>query len=175
MMPYADGLVDVADWYRQLWAESLGKRYSLTGEEVFVGQTPIKALGVTDQHSQIQLYREGPNNKLTNVIEVGRFDTRLPIPRVLESITHLNYLRGISMNRLLAAELRGTIDALKLSQRPVVRIILPRLNAHTVAQLLYLLEVETAMAARLYNVNAFDQPGVEEGKRITRQILGGAE
>ncbi|GMU92941.1 MAG: glucose-6-phosphate isomerase [Candidatus Hydrogenedentota bacterium] len=173
MMPYADSLRDVADWYRQLWAESLGKKLSLDGEEVHTGQTPIKALGATDQHSQIQLYREGPNNKLINMLEVAKFDRNLKIPDVIQSISELDYLRGRTMNKLMAAELRGTIDALTLSKRPVVRITLPRVDAHTVAQLLYLLEVETAMAGRLYNVNTFDQPGVEEGKRIARVLMGG--
>ena len=174
MMPYADGLRDVADWYRQLWAESLGKRLSLDGEEVFVGQTPVKALGATDQHSQVQLYREGPNDKLINLIEVRRFDKTVRIPDALTPIDAVDYLRGKSMNKLMAAELRGAMDALKTSRRPVSRIVLPRVNAHTVAQLMYLLEVETAMAGRLYNVQTFDQPGVEEGKRIARRLMGGA-
>jgi glucose-6-phosphate isomerase len=173
MMPYVDGLRDVADWYRQLWAESLGKRYSLDGEEVFAGQTPIKALGATDQHSQVQLYREGPNDKIFNILEVARFDKTLKVPHTLENIDALGYLRGTSMNKLMSAELRGTMDALKVSQRPVMRIILPRVNAFTVAQVLYMLEVETAMAGRLYNVNTFDQPGVEEGKNIARKLMGG--
>ncbi len=173
MMPYADGLRDVADWYRQLWAESLGKRNDLDGNAVFVGQTPIKALGATDQHSQVQLYREGPNNKIFNIIEVRRFSRSLRIPDVLTSVRELGYLRGKTMNKLMAAELRGTLDALKSSARPVVRVTLPRLNAHSLAQLLYMLEVETAMAGRLYHVNTFDQPGVEEGKRIARRLMGG--
>ncbi len=173
MMPYVDGLRDVADWYRQLWAESLGKRKSLDGEDVYAGQTPIKALGATDQHSQVQLYREGPNDKIFNVLEVRRFATSLRIPDVLKQVKELDYLRGVTMNKLMAAELRGTLDALKKSERPVIRIILPRLNAYTLAQVLYMLEVETAMAGRLYNVNTFDQPGVEEGKRIARQLMGG--
>ncbi len=173
MMPYADGLRDVADWYRQLWAESLGKRFSLEGEEVFAGQTPIKALGATDQHSQVQLYREGPNDKIFNVIELGRFGRTLKIPDTLQQVPGLDYLRGASMNKLMVAEQRGTLDALKASKRPAIRVVLPRLNAHTLAQLLYMLEVETAMAGRLYNVNTFDQPGVEEGKVIARQLMGG--
>ena len=172
MMPYSDALRDVADWYRQLWAESLGKRFSLDGAEVFAGQTPIKALGATDQHSQVQLYREGPNDKLFSIVEVSRFDKTLRIPSVLNAIPEFDYLRGQTMNKLMAAELRGTVDALKVSGRPVTRIILPKVNAHTVAQLLYMLEVETAMAGRLYNVNAFDQPGVEEGKRLARALMG---
>ncbi len=173
MMPYADSLRDVADWFRQLWAESLGKRLNYEGEEVYAGQTPIKALGVTDQHSQVQLYREGPNNKVFTMLEVGRFDKTVRIPDALQQVEGLNYLRNKSLNKLLAAELRGTMDALKMSARPVMRITLPRVNAHTVAQLLYMLEVETAMAGRLYRVNAFDQPGVEEGKRIARRLMGG--
>ena len=173
MMPYADALRDIADWYRQLWAESLGKQKDLDGNDVFTGQTPIKALGATDQHSQVQLYREGPKDKIFNILEVRRFNTSLRIPDTLSSIKELDYLRNKSMNKLMAAELRGTMDALKASQRPVVRIILPRLNAYTVAQVLYLLEVETAMAGRLYHVNTFNQPGVEEGKKIARRLMGG--
>ena len=173
MMPYADGLRDVADWYRQLWAESLGKRYDLDGNEVHAGQTPIKALGATDQHSQVQLYREGPNNKIFNILEVKRFGTALRIPDTLPQIKEMDYLRGATMNKLMAAELRGTLDALKSSLRPAMRIILPRMNAYTLTQTLYMLEVETAMAGRLYNVNTFDQPGVEEGKIIARRLMGG--
>lgn len=173
MMPYVDGLRDVADWYRQLWAESLGKRFSLDGEEVFAGQTPIKALGATDQHSQVQLYREGPNDKIFNTLEVARFDKTLRIPHTMENVADLGYLRGSSMNKLMSAELRGTLDALKASGRPAIRTILPKINAHGLGQLLYMLEVETAMAGRLYNVNTFDQPGVEEGKIIARRLMGG--
>lgn len=173
MMPYADSLRDVADWYRQLWAESLGKELDWEGNVVHAGQTPIKALGATDQHSQVQLYREGPNDKVFTMLEVGRFDKSLRIPEALEVVPELGYLRGKSMNKLMAAELHGTVDALKVSKRPVMQITLPRVNANTVAQLLYLFEVETAMAGRLYNVNTFNQPGVEEGKRIARKLMGG--
>ena len=173
MMPYADSLRDVADWYRQLWAESLGKRLSLDGQEVFAGQTPIKSLGATDQHSQVQLYREGPNDKLFTILEVKRFAKTLRIPDALGVVESLGYLRGQSMNKLMAAELKGTMDALKISARPVIKVSLPTVDEHTVAQLLYMLEVETAMAGRLYNVDTFNQPGVEEGKVIARSLMGG--
>ncbi len=172
MMPYADGLRDVADWYRQLWAESLGKKEDLDKKEVYAGQTPIKALGATDQHSQVQLYREGPNNKLFNVLEVAKFETSLKIPDTLKEVEGVDYLRGKSMNKLMSCELRGTVDAFKVSKRPVIRITLPRVNAHSVAQLLYMLEVETAMAGRMYNIDTFNQPGVEEGKVIARRLMG---
>lgn len=173
MMPYSDGLRDVADWYRQLWAESLGKKNDLDGMKVYVGQTPVKALGATDQHSQVQLYREGPNNKVFTVLEVLEFSETVPVPDSLVCVPDLAYLHGATMNELMAAELEGTVEALTHSQRPVIRISMPRINANTVAQLLYLLEVETAMAGQLYHVNAFDQPGVEEGKRIARRLMGG--
>jgi glucose-6-phosphate isomerase len=97
----------------------------------------------------------------------------LKIPANLTDIKDLDYLRGASMNKLMTAELVGTLDALKASLRPAIRVILPKVNAHSVGQLLYMLEVETAMAGRLYNVNTFDQPGVEEGKIIARRLMGG--
>lgn len=174
MMPYADGLRDVADWYRQLWAESLGKRLSLDGQRnnVFAGQTPVKALGVTDQHSQLQLYLEGPNDKLITVIEVARFRKTVGIPDSMPAMKELDYLRGTTMNKLLASERKATIGALLESNRPVIRIGLPRIDEHTVAQLLYMLEVETAMAGQLFGVNAFDQPAVERIKVLTRDYLG---
>ncbi|MFP4172465.1 MAG: hypothetical protein ACLFV4_06085 [Candidatus Hydrogenedentota bacterium] len=104
---------------------------------------------------------------------MSRFAKSLRIPDVLPELTDLGYIRSKTMNKLMAAEFKGTVDALKTSQRPVIQMRLPQVNAHTVAQLLYMLEVETAMAGRLYNVNAFDQPGVEEGKKIARSIMGG--
>lgn len=171
MMPYADSLRDVADWYRQIWAESLGKRFDLDGEEVFVGQTPIRALGATDQHSQVQLYREGPNNKVITTVEVRRFSKRVRLPEALGDIGELGYLRGQSLNRLMKAELEGTVGALKESCRPVLRVVMPCVNAHSFGQLLYMLEVETAMAGKLYHVDAFDQPAVERGKELAREYM----
>src|SRR3979409_949415 len=80
MMPYSTSLYYLADWFRQLWAESLGKQHGMTKKNVFAGQTPVKALGTTDQHSQVQLYREGPNDKLITFLEVERFSNKLAIP-----------------------------------------------------------------------------------------------
>ena len=105
-------------------------------------------------------------------LEVGSFGKTCKIPDVFPMVDGIDYLRGASLNKLLNAELKGTIDALKKSARPVCRITLPRVNEHTVAQLLYMLEVETALGGQLYNVNAFDQPGVEEGKILARQNMG---
>lgn len=173
MMPYSDRLREVADWYRQLWAESLGKKESLDGrhKNLFTGQTPVKALGVTDQHSQLQLYLEGPNDKIITVLEEKTFKQRMPIPRGPAGVQGVGYLRGKTMNRLIESECRATVDALRDAQRPVIRVTLPTVNANTVGQLLYMLEVETAMAGRLFNVNAFDQPAVEAIKVFTRRYM----
>jgi len=174
MMPYSDKLRDVADWYRQLWAESLGKKENLDGsnENWHAGQTPIKALGVTDQHSQLQLYLEGPNDKIITILEETRFNTKLPIPRIPKELNELKYLQGKTMNDLMASERKATMDALRECNRPVIRIAIPRVDEYTIAQLLYMLEVETAMAGRLFDVNPFDQPAVELIKIFTRQYLG---
>ena len=174
MLPYSDKLRDVADWYAQLWAESIGKIVPETpGTPAHpVGQTPIKALGVTDQHSQLQLYLEGPNDKLITVLEESAFKTMLPIPKSEKSLKSAAYLQGKSMNALMSAERRATVDALRECDRPVIRVTFPKVTESTVAQFLYMLEVETAMAGELFGINAFDQPAVELIKIFTRKNMG---
>jgi glucose-6-phosphate isomerase len=172
MMPYADSLKFMADWYAQLWAESLGKRYNLKGEEVFVGQTPVKALGVTDQHSQVQLYTEGPFDKVITFLGVGRYRTSMEIPAGFEDIPAVFFLSGHTLNELIHAEQAATEYALLKAKRLNRTITLPEVNAFTVGQLLYFLEVETAFAGELLGINTFDQPGVEEGKNATYALLG---
>ncbi|MEK7793972.1 MAG: glucose-6-phosphate isomerase [Candidatus Hydrogenedentota bacterium] len=171
MMPYSDRLRDVADWYRQLWAESLGKNRDLEGRKVEVGQTPVKSLGVTDQHSQLQLYLDGPNDKLLTILEVDHYESRVAIPNVFRRVKGIEHLRKRSLNALFAAECTATRVTLVEAKRPTIRVTLPRVNEHSVAQLLYMLEVETAMAGRLFGVNAFDQPAVEAIKVRTRREL----
>lgn len=173
MLPYADALRDVADWYRQIWAESLGKRCNLDGSNTawHAGQTPVKALGVTDQHSQLQLYLEGPNDKVITVLGVASYRQRVPIPKAGPSLKGPAYLHGSTLNKLMAAERKATVDSLKANDRPVMTVTFPRVNEFTVAELLYLLEVETAMAGRLFDVDAFDQPAVEQIKVLTRRKM----
>lgn len=172
MMPYADSLKYMADWYAQLWAESLGKRYDLEGKEVFVGQTPVKALGVTDQHSQVQLYTEGPFDKVVTFLGVGEYRKTMEIARGYEDIPAVSFLGGHTLNELIHAEQAATEYALLKAKRLNRTIALPVVNAFTIGQLLYLLEVETAFAGELLNIDAFDQPGVEEGKNATYALLG---
>lgn len=171
MMPYSRALRDVADWFRQLWAESLGKRRSLDGRDVFEGQTPVKALGATDQHSQVQLYNEGPNDKLIAFLEVGKFRRPCPIPATFSEETAA-FLADRDLGDLLNAEKRGTERALTANQRPNVTFRVEGVTPETVGALLHFFELMTAYAGRMWNVNAYDQPGVEGGKQATFALMG---
>jgi glucose-6-phosphate isomerase len=171
LMPYGNALSGLADWYRQLWAESLGKSVDRDGNEVFAGFTPIKALGTTDQHSQIQLYREGPNDKVIGLVVAESVDRDLEIPAGLDADS-LRYLQGATLGGLLAAEKRATEYALVESKRPNYTITLPRLDAYHVGQFIQLWEVTTAYAGLMLNVNPYDQPAVETGKVATFGLMG---
>jgi glucose-6-phosphate isomerase len=171
MMSYSYRLKDLTDWYRQLWAESLGKRYDLTGKEIFTGQTPIKALGVTDQHSQVQLYTEGPNNKIFTILQVQKWDKTVKIPKVFKDIEGLSYLGGSSLNNLMMYERIGTEYALALASRPTCKIIFPKVNEFTVGQFIMFYELQTLFTGKLLNINPFDQPGVEAGKKATYALM----
>jgi glucose-6-phosphate isomerase len=172
MMPYASGLLGLADWYRQLWAESLGKKYDLDGREVHVGPTPVKALGVTDQHSQVQLYVEGPFDKVFTFLAVRSFRHELPIKPSWPGTPALDYLGGRSMAELLDAERLGTVHALKEARRPSMTITFPQVSPETVGQFMYALEVATVFSGGLYHINPLDQPGVEGGKIAAFALMG---
>ncbi len=174
MMPYANQLYLMADWFRQLWAESLGKKHDLGGNEVFAGYTPVKALGTTDQHSQVQLYREGPNDKVFGFLEVEDFGTAdLEIPRGL-GVDALSYLEGAPMSTLLNAEKRATEFAFVESERPSFTIRFPRVDAQHVSEFIMLWEMVTAYAGKMLNIDAYDQPAVETGKVATFGLMGRA-
>lgn len=172
MMPYADSLKYLSDWYAQLWAESLGKRFDLSGKDVFAGQTPVKALGVTDQHSQVQLYVEGPFDKVVTFLGVDEYRASYEIPQGFAHIPDVSFLCGHTLNELIRAEQQATEYALMKAGRPSFSITLPSVTPQTVGALLYFLEVMTAFAGELLNINAFDQPGVEGGKQATYALLG---
>ncbi len=171
LMPYCNALYDLADWYRQLWAESLGKQYDGDGQEIFAGATPIKALGTTDQHSQVQLYREGPNDKVIGLVEVMSFDKDRSIPGDLD-VENLRYLHGRSLGELLNAEKAATEYALLESRRPNFTIRLPKVDAFAVGQFIAIWEVATSFAGLLFNIDAYDQPAVETGKKATFGLMG---
>jgi len=172
LMPYSDNLRYVSDWYAQLWAESLGKNVTLDGKPCNAGQTPVKALGVTDQHSQVQLYTEGPYDKVVTFLSVGSYKEKSPIPHGCESIPDVSFLGGHTMEELIQAENKATAYALTKAGRLNYTIHIPEVNEFTLGQLLYLFELQTAYAGAMLNVNTFNQPGVEAGKKATFALLG---
>ncbi|MBQ3596854.1 MAG: glucose-6-phosphate isomerase [Clostridia bacterium] len=172
MMPYSDGLKYIADWYCQLWGESLGKSVDNDGNLVYAGQTPVKALGVTDQHSQVQLYREGPFDKVVTIIGVENFRSTVEISAGCDSIPDVNFLCGHSMNELINAERKATEYALTTAKRMNYTLLLPEINAFTIGQLLFLFEMETAYAGAMLNIDTYNQPGVEGGKNATYALFG---
>jgi glucose-6-phosphate isomerase len=172
MMPYSTSLYSMADWYRQLWAESIGKQHGLKRKNVFAGQTPVKALGATDQHSQVQLYREGPNDKVITFLEVERFGQKVAVPGSMKQVKALNYLAGSNFQTLINSEKLGTEYALLESQRPTTTVLFPRITAETVGQFIYLYEVATSYMGGLLEINTYDQPAVQLGKDATYALMG---
>ncbi len=171
IMPYATALTGMADWFCQLWAESLGKKFALNGTVINAGTTPVRALGVTDQHSQLQLYREGPQDKLITFLQVEKFQHEVKLPDLFAD-PDFSYLGGRSLNELFQAERQATAFNLMKEARPSLTLRLPEINAFTIGQLIYLLEVVTVTAAGLFEVNPLDQPGVEGGKKTTYGLMG---
>ena len=171
MMPYSNGLYDLADWYRQLWAESLGKRYDLDGKEVFVGQTPVHALGATDQHSQVQLYAEGPKDKVFTLMMVENYKKDFIIPEVYTDRSEVNYLCKKTFSELLNNECIATEYALTMAGRPNMMIKFDEINEENIGAFIYLYEAATVYAGYLLNINPLDQPGVEAGKIATYALM----
>lgn len=177
MFPYSDQLYGFADWFRQLWAESLGKEKNNKGKIVNIGPTPIKALGVTDQHSQIQLYREGPNDKIIVFLSVEKFcyndkPVTVTIPKLDKKIFSDHYLFGHTINELIKAEEFATRCSLTKAKRPNIVISFPTVNEISVGEFIYMMELATAYAGELFDINAFNQPGVELAKNYTYALLG---
>lgn len=159
LMPYSQRLIRFADWYRQLLAESIGKSPD-------VGLTPINALGVTDQHSQSQLYMEGPDDKFFILIKVENLGPEVMIPG-----SEVDYLEGVSFNKLMHTEQKGTTDALTHNKKPNVTLNVPKVDEHNLGALFMLFEGATAFLGEFYGINAFDQPGVELSKKFTKELL----
>ena len=171
-MPYADSLKYMADWFCQLWAESLGKNVTRKGMACNHGQTPVKSLGVTDQHSQLQLYTEGPYDKVITFLKVENFRTQSPIPHGCEEFPDVAFLGGKSLNQLIEAGRQGPEYALYKKGRMSQTITLPEVNAHTLGQLIFFYEMTTAYTGELLDIDAFNQPGVEESKIASYAVLG---
>jgi len=164
MMPYAESLETFAEWFAQLWAESLGKDG--------LGQTPARALGVTDQHSQLQLYRAGPPDKLVTFV---RPEERPEVAVPDSDQDELAYLEGATLGELADAEFEATAASLPAADRPAVTVAVDAVDARPLGRLLYGMEAACVLYAELADVNAFDQPAVEWGKEATRDLLAGGD
>ena len=169
---YSNALWALAFWYRQLWVESLGKRTDRKKREVNVGQTCVEALGVTDQHSQSQLYMEGPRDKVIVFWEVERDPYTIRIPKLFPKHTATGYLGGHTLNELFRAEKLATELAFTEVGRPNCNVVFPAADEYHVGQMMMMMEFATAYAGEFYDINAFDQPGVQLGKDLTYALLG---
>jgi glucose-6-phosphate isomerase len=172
LMPYSDRLQHLSAWFAQLWAESLGKSETLDGAAASVGQTPVTAVGATDQHSLLQLFAEGPPDKVVIMLRVDDHGREMPIPSGYDDLETLSYLGGTGLGTLLNLEQRATELALVKKKRPVITLVAPQVDAFAIGQLFFLFEVAVVFAGGLYRVNPFNQPGVEESKRLTYGQMG---
>ncbi len=176
LMAYADALADTAEWYRQLWAESLGKRREQEGRVTFSGPTPVKAVGAIDQHSQLQLYLEGPEDKVVIFLGVSTLRDEIKVSRGEGIPAEAGYLAGHGIGEILNVERCATEESLKNHGRPSASILLERLDPAAIGALYQFWGLATAYAGELYGVNAYDQPAVEFGKQLARRALeGGAD
>jgi glucose-6-phosphate isomerase len=167
LFPYSNKLKRFGDWYTQLLAESIGKNSE-------VGLTPITALGSTDQHSQLQLYSDGPDDKIYQFIKVDKFENNTEIAVDMEDdliADKFDFLEGVGFAELLNTALKGTMDSLKERNRPMMQITLDEVNAVNLGGLFMLYEGATALLGELLNVDAFNQPGVERSKVLTKEYL----
>jgi glucose-6-phosphate isomerase len=172
LFPYSQPLWKFAFWFKQLWGESLGKKFDRRGREVFYGQTPTAALGVTDQHSQLQLFIEGPNDKSFLFWTVKDFHQELPIRHPYSEFDSMAYLQGKNVSELFRAERRATEIALTEAHRPNASIYVDRIDAEAMGDLIMFSQYMTAYAGEFYDINAYDQPGVEYGKKLTFAMMG---
>jgi glucose-6-phosphate isomerase len=171
LMPYTRKLYLFADWYRQLWAESLGKNTDIDGKSTVAGLTPVSALGTIDQHSQLQLYLEGPNDKVVTLFKLDDFGADVEIPDFYRGMPEVDYISGKSLRELNGFEESATELVLKEASRPVASIIMSKLDAENIGEFIMFMEMQTAYAGYLYNINPYDQPAVEQGKKFTFGLL----
>ncbi|KWT84198.1 hypothetical protein [Candidatus Magnetominusculus xianensis] len=164
MMPYADGLKSLSEWFCQLWAESLGK--------LGLGITPYPAVGTTDQHSQLQLWMEGPEDKVVIFVRIVDYGSNIRIPKVFEKIEEFGLLSGQCLNDLIDAAAKSTELALSNASKPNMTITIPVLDAYHVGQLFMFFEISTTFMGFLFGVNPFNQPWIEAGKNNTFGLLG---
>lgn len=172
LMPYSTRLRFLSNWYVQLWAESLGKAVDRRGSRVHAGSTPVPAIGTTDQHSQVQLFNEGPNDKIVAFVRIDAFDRETTIPDSEPDVEELSYLAGKTFNRLINAEQAATGHALVEHDRPNYTLTLRELAPDSLGELMQALMWQTAIMGELLEIDTYNQPGVELGKKYTYALMG---
>ncbi|MFW5703183.1 MAG: glucose-6-phosphate isomerase [Candidatus Dojkabacteria bacterium] len=172
LMPYQYKLRDFALWYRQLWAESLGKKENRSGAVVHTGATPVAAMGPTDQHSQLQLYNEGPNDKTITFIYAQESNKEIELPKDYTGYEQYEFFSGKSMQQILIDEMETTAYALRENGRASSKIAITKLDEYSLGQLFYFFELVTAYMGELFEIDAYNQPGVELSKNAMYGILG---
>ncbi|WP_457568488.1 glucose-6-phosphate isomerase [Desulfurobacterium sp.] len=163
LMPYSDSLRKFSSWWVQLWAESLGKNGK--------GQTPLSAVGTVDQHSLLQLFIDGPDDKFYQFIKLKSYGSNFVLP---ENTEILNFIGGKTISEIVHAEFEGTVESLKMKKRPVCTIEIDRITPETMGALFITFMIKTTLMAGLMGVNPYGQPGVETGKKIAKEKLGGS-
>jgi glucose-6-phosphate isomerase len=172
MMPYSERLRSFSFWFQQLWAESLGKAHDRSGNVVHTGPTPLPAVGVTDQHAQVQLFIEGPLDKVVIFLALTGAGRDVPIGTHRASEPSVGYLGNHTLGQLMDAERHATAEALRRMGRPNMTFEIERLDESALGELFMLMSVATVYAGALYDVNPLDQPGVELGKQLTYGLMG---
>lgn len=172
-MPYSARLRELAHWFVQLWDESLGKESFVDGRKVHAGQTVIPAVGPTDQHAQMQLFLDGPNDKLLLFVRVQRHDSDFRLGTFDWSDFDAGYVQGRSLGEVIDSQLVGTAQACTQKGRANATLSLPAVDAAGMGELIMGLQVATTIAGMTLGVNAYDQPAVELGKQLSRRMLGG--
>lgn len=170
LMPYSSKLRNLSFWFTQLWAESLGKKKNTKGETIHSGITPLPSYGATDQHSQLQLFAEGPNDKLFIIIEVENFTRDFELSSSIKS-NNLEKLSGFRLSELLKAELEGTLRSLLDENRNIIKISIKQNDEYHLAQLILFFESLTALMGDYLMIDPFDQPGVEASKIYAFEYL----
>ncbi len=170
IMPYSTKLKSFGNWCVQLISESLGKEKNLKNKIINTGITPITSVGATDQHSILQLYQEGPNDKLFIFLTLENFENQILIPKMWESST-FDYLENCTFEQLINTEALATMTSLTESNRANINLKIPKLNAYNLGSLFMLFEISVSLIAQMLEINCFNQPGVERSKILTKEIL----
>ncbi len=164
LFTYSSALKQIGQWYRQIWAESLGKSAAF-------GPTPVAALGPTDQHSQLQLYQDGPDDKIYTFLTVNVYGSKLKVSKEIIKLDNFAYTKGKNFDDLMHAAAKGTSQSLADQKKPVGNINVKQCDETTMGELFVFFEIATAMTGLLAHIDPFNQPGVEDSKNRVQKIL----